>query len=72
MQYLDSRLVELHYLMPLNEIIYDFFDTLKAHAPGEAGVRGGVDAAHLMHVRVGDAGTEELYPACLLYTSRCV
>ena len=30
MQYLDTRLVELHYEMPLNEIIYDFFDTLKA------------------------------------------
>ena len=29
MQYLDTHLVELHYQMPLNEIIYDFFDTLK-------------------------------------------
>ena len=28
MQYLDTNLVELHYEMPLNEIIYDFFDTL--------------------------------------------
>ena len=36
MQYLDSRLVELHYLMPLNEIIYDFFDTLKARTKGYA------------------------------------
>ncbi len=36
MQYLDSRLVELHYQMPLNEIIYDFFDTLKAHTKGYA------------------------------------
>ena len=25
MQYLDTNLVELHYSMPLNEIIYDFF-----------------------------------------------
>ena len=25
MQYLDTHLVELHYQMPLNEIIYDFF-----------------------------------------------
>ena len=24
MQYLDTHLVELHYQMPLNEIIYDF------------------------------------------------
>ena len=36
MQYLDTRLVELHYLMPLNEIIYDFFDTLKANTKGYA------------------------------------
>ena len=36
MQYLDTRLVELHYEMPLNEIIYDFFDTLKANTRGYA------------------------------------
>ncbi len=36
MQYLDANLVELHYQMPLNEIIYDFFDTLKAHTKGYA------------------------------------
>ena len=36
MQYLDSRLVEMHYEMPLNEIIYDFFDTLKARTKGYA------------------------------------
>ena len=36
MQYLDTRLVELHYQMPLNEIIYDFFDTLKAATRGYA------------------------------------
>ena len=36
MQYLDSHLVELHYQMPLNEIIYDFFDTLKANTKGYA------------------------------------
>ena len=36
MQYLDTHLVELHYQMPLNEIIYDFFDTLKAHTKGYA------------------------------------
>ena len=36
MQYLDSRLVELHYLMPLNEIIYDFIDALKANTRGYA------------------------------------
>ncbi|WP_294472962.1 translation elongation factor 4 [uncultured Intestinimonas sp.] len=36
MQYLDTSLVELHYSMPLNEIIYDFFDTLKARTKGYA------------------------------------
>ena len=36
MQYLDTNLVEIHYKMPLNEIIYDFFDTLKAHTKGYA------------------------------------
>ena len=36
MQYLDSRLVEMHYEMPLNESIYDFFDTLKARTKGYA------------------------------------
>ncbi len=36
MQYLDSRLVELKYEMPLNEIVYNFFDTLKARTKGYA------------------------------------
>ena len=36
MQYLDERLVELTYKMPLNEIIYDFFDALKARSRGYA------------------------------------
>ena len=36
MQYLDTNLVELHYQMPLNEIIYDFFDALKANTKGYA------------------------------------
>ena len=35
-QYLDTHLVELHYNMPLNEIIYDFFDALKARTKGYA------------------------------------
>ena len=36
MHYLDQQLVELRYDMPLNEIIYDFFDTLKARTKGYA------------------------------------
>ena len=36
MHYLDTNLVELRYNMPLGEIIYDFFDTLKARTRGYA------------------------------------
>ena len=34
MTYLDKRRVELRYFMPLNEIIYDFFDALKSRTRG--------------------------------------
>ena len=34
MTYLDANRVELHYAMPLNEIIYDFFDALKSRTRG--------------------------------------
>ena len=36
MVYLDSRRVELKYILPLNEIIYDFFDSLKSRTKGYA------------------------------------
>ena len=36
MKYLDTNRVELHYEMPLNEIIYDFFDALKSRTRGYA------------------------------------
>ncbi|MBR6418805.1 MAG: translation elongation factor 4, partial [Oscillospiraceae bacterium] len=36
MQYLDDVRVELHYTLPLNEIIYDFFDALKSRTRGYA------------------------------------
>ena len=34
MEYLDASRVELHYELPLNEIIYDFFDALKSRTRG--------------------------------------
>ena len=36
MKYIDKNRVELHYTLPLNEIIYDFFDALKSRSKGYA------------------------------------
>lgn len=36
MRYLDQTRVEMHYELPLNEIIYDFFDALKSRTRGYA------------------------------------
>ncbi len=36
MVYLDKRRVQLKYVLPLNEIIYDFFDQLKSRTKGYA------------------------------------
>ncbi|MBQ8868277.1 MAG: translation elongation factor 4 [Oscillospiraceae bacterium] len=36
MKYLDANRAELHYELPLNEIIYDFFDVLKSRTRGYA------------------------------------
>ena len=36
MEYLDETRVEMHYQLPLNEIVYDFFDALKSRTKGYA------------------------------------
>ncbi|HHW89384.1 MAG TPA: elongation factor 4 [Clostridiales bacterium] len=36
MQYLDKNRVKMRYTMPLNEIVYDFFDSLKSGTKGYA------------------------------------
>ena len=36
MKYIDDGRAELHYKLPLNEIIYDFFDTMKSRTKGYA------------------------------------
>ena len=36
MTYIDSDRVDIHYRLPLNEIIYDFFDALKSRTRGYA------------------------------------
>ena len=71
MEYLDANRVELHYEMPLNEIIYDFFDALKSRTrgygsldydlPGLPAQQAG-KAGHPLKRRGG--GRAELYPLC--------
>ena len=51
MKYLDSSRVELHYIMPLNEIVYDFFDALKSRSKGYASLDyelAGYEASNLV------------------------
>ena len=51
MKYLDAQRVELHYSLPLNEIVYDFFDALKSRSKGYASLDyefAGYEASNLV------------------------
>ena len=36
MEYVDEKRVDIHYELPLSEIVYDFFDKLKSSTTGYA------------------------------------
>ena len=55
MTYMDDVRVMLHYRMPLNEIIYDFFDTLKSRTRGYASLdyeMDGYDRSNLVKLDI--------------------
>lgn len=55
MQYLDKQRVELKYILPLGEIIYDFFDSLKSRTRGYASFDyeiSGFEVADLVRVDI--------------------
>lgn len=54
-KYLDTQRVELRYRMPLNEVIYDFFDALKSRTKGYASLDyefSGYEPAKLVKVEI--------------------
>ena len=55
MTYLDEHRVKLDYLLPLNEIVYDFFDSLKSRTKGYASFDyeiAGYEAAKLVKLDI--------------------
>ena len=55
MTYLDEHRVKLDYLLPLNEIVYDFFDSLKSRTKGYASFDyeiAGYEAAKLVRLDI--------------------
>lgn len=55
MDYLDDTRVEMHYRLPLNEIVYDFFDALKSRTRGYASfdyVLDGYDNSELVKLDI--------------------
>ena len=54
MNYIEETRVDIHYELPLNEIIYDFFDALKVPHRGYASFELRADG--LSKIRFGQAG----------------
>ncbi|MFU0804019.1 MAG: translation elongation factor 4 [Pseudoclavibacter caeni] len=55
MEYLSEERVELHYVMPLGEIVFDFFDQLKSRTQGYASLdyeAAGTQSADLVRVDI--------------------
>ena len=48
MKYLDDVRVDLHYAMPLGEIVYDFFDAIKSRSRGYASYDYEFKQSHLI------------------------
>ena len=59
MKYLDDVRVDLHYALPLGEIVYDFFDAIKSRSRGYASY----------DYEFKEYRESDLVKLCLLYTS---
>ena len=74
MEYMETTRAMLHYHLPLNEIIYDFFDALKSRSKGYASFDYellGYERSELvkLDILVNKEEVDALSFICLLYTS---
>ena len=79
MEYIEATRALLKYELPLNEIIYDFFDALKSRSRGYASFDyelKGYEQSELVKLDIlinreeVDALSFIVFEGCLLYTSR--